>query len=159
MWSERTLRRTGIAVALAAALAAAQPPGQRPATDRTVPLDAFTATAHTVTQLRESGASPVCRLRVAVWEPHRPDADRFPPRVLGEAIGLFGDRWLDIRAWDALAPVLSDRLRLCREKGFTAARLGDDWADPAGFALTAADWERFGGRVAVLAAEHGLALD
>jgi hypothetical protein len=158
MRSQRTLRRTGLAAALVVALATAEPPGETPAT-RTVALDVFQTTAHEVSELRRDGARPVCRLRTAVWEPHRPDAGRFPDSVLGKRHGLFGDRWLDITRWDSLAPVLSDRLRLCRDKGFDWVRFDEDWGDPGGVDLTAADWDRFGARVGALAAGHGLTID
>lgn len=157
MYSVHTLRVAWfVTAALVALLSAAT--DVRPEAGRTVTLDAFTATAGQVAQLRTDGAQPVCRLRVAVWEPHRSDADRFPSTALADHVGLFGDRWLDIRRWDALAPVLSDRLRLCREKGFEVVRLDGDWAHPGGAGLTDADWRRFGARVSALADAHGLAL-
>jgi hypothetical protein len=163
MYSPGTLRVAGfVAAALMALLTAvtseARPAQVAPEAGRTVTLDAFTATAGQVARLRADGARPVCRLRVAVWEPHRPDAARFPSAALADHVGLFGDRWLDIRRWDTIAPVLADRMRLCRQKGFELVRLGDDWAHPGGVGLTGADWQRFGARVNALADEHGLAL-
>lgn len=164
MWSRRALRRLSAATAVTVALLTAQAqlaeaPGARHATGQ-VQLDAFTATAHEVAQLRRAGAVPVCRLRAAVWEAERPDAGRFPARLVGEQVGPRGQRWLDVRAWPDLAPVLASRLRLCREKGFEVVVLADagDWTGPAGLGLTTADWHRFEDRVAELAAGHGLAL-
>jgi hypothetical protein len=157
--TRRWQRRLGLAVAVMAALlpAAAPERGAGFGGGPEVARDAFTTTAHEVKQLRQAGAVPVCRVRVAVWEPGRPDADRLPPRVrAGPTGGGPGERWLDIRAWDVLAPVLSDRIRLCREKGFTAVTVGPDWAAPAGVGLTRDDWEHFGHRVHGLVAEHGL---
>lgn len=145
-------RLAAVAAVAATALAAGSPIGRQE-----VVRDAFTTTAHEVTELRRAGAVPVCRLQVAVWEPERPDAARFPARVRAGVTGASGgERWLDIRAWDELAPVVSDRLRLCREKGFTVANLGHRWGDPAGAGLTAADWDRFRAQVLTLAARHGL---
>ncbi len=163
MHSPGALRVAGFVTAALMTLLTAVTSEMRPAqappeSGHTVTLDAFTATAGQVARLHADGARPVCRLRVAVWEPHRPDAARFPSAVLADHLGLFGDRWLDIRRWDTLAPVLSDRMRLCRQKGFELVRLGDDWAHPGGVGLTGTDWQRFGARVDALADEHGLAL-
>jgi hypothetical protein len=163
MWSPDTLRRAGIITTLAVTLATvathvaagpadSDPPPAGPA----VVLDAFTATAYEVDRRRGDGQRPVCRLRVAVWEPHRPDAARFPAEVLGETTGLFGDRWLDIRQWHTGAPMLSDRLRLCQEKGFAVVRWDDDWGHPGGLGLTDDDWDEFRIQVAALAAANGL---
>jgi hypothetical protein len=164
----RWRRRLATAAAVAVAVVAAGDPvgrhevvGDEVVRDEVVRdevvRDAFTATAHEVTELRRAGMVPVCQVRVAVWEPGRPDAARFPARVRAGATGAGdGEQWLDVRAWDTLAPVISDRLRLCREKGFAVADLGREWGDPAGAGLTAADWDRFGGWVLAVAEWHGL---
>lgn len=151
MWSRRALRRLGTAVAVGVALLALDKPPARNA----VELDVFAATAHEVDLLRSNGAVPVCRVPAAVWEPHRPDAARFPQRVLGTHAGPGGQRWLDLGAWQLLSPVLSARLRLCQEKGFEAVTLGGTSGpgDPAG-----AGWDRFAARLAEIADELGLAV-
>lgn len=155
MWSERGLRRTATALAVAVAVATVQP--GRTAPGEEVVLDVFTTTAHEAGQHRQRGATVVCLVPVAVWQPDRPDAARFPPGMLGEPAGG-GSRRVDIRAWPALAPILSDRLRLCHEKGLHRTALGGtaDWGHPAGFGLTAGDWDRFAARVAAMARAHGL---
>ena len=155
MLTSRGQRRLGVVVAVAVALIPAPPPAAVPPGGEVV-RDAFTATAGEVRTLREDGAVPVCGLRVAVWEPDRPDAGRLPPHLHGDPAGAGGERWLDPRAWPDLAPVLSDRLRLCWEKGFTAVSVGPRRAHPAGTGLTPADWARFDQRVRDLAARHGL---
>jgi hypothetical protein len=153
-------RRLGLVVAVVVALLpAAGPDGRNPGGGPEAVRDVLTTTAHEVNQLRRAGEVPVCQVRVAVWEPGRPDAARVPPSVrAGPTGGAAGEQWLDIRAWDDLAPVLSDRIRLCREKGFTVVTFGPDWGGSAGVGLTGADWQRFGQRVRGLATEHGLAV-
>ena len=69
-----------------------------------------------------------------------------------------GERWLDIRQWSALEPILADRFRLCRGKGFQAV-LPDDmdgYAHPSGFPLTFDDQLTFNRRIAELARRTGL---
>jgi hypothetical protein len=42
---------------------------------------------------------------VGSWEDWRPDKDQFPPEVLGNDYdGWQGEKWLDIREIDKLAP-------------------------------------------------------
>ncbi|MFD0822334.1 endo alpha-1,4 polygalactosaminidase [Micromonospora zhanjiangensis] len=67
-------------------------------------------------------------------------------------------RWLDVRRWDVLEPVLTDRLRLCRGKGFDGVAFGrvDGWAYRTGFPLTFDDGLAFNRRLAALA--HSLSL-
>lgn len=152
MWSDRTLRRLGTTAAVVAALSvmatdhSAPPaaPGLPAAheaaaragdvaaradeivrqTGGVVVLDPFTTAAGEVAALQAMEASVACQLRVDVWEPDLPDAARFPPSALGALTGAApGERRLDPRAWPEIAPVLSDRLRLCRDKGFDAVDL------------------------------------
>ncbi len=52
-------------------------------------------------------------------EDWRPDAGQFPPELLGKDYeGWPGEKWLDIRRIDLLAPILRARLDLCKAKGF-----------------------------------------
>jgi hypothetical protein len=86
-----------------------------------------------------------------------PDAGRIPSRALGETAGS-GRRWLDIRDWETLEPVLADRMRLCVRKGFDAvdADATFGYASRSGFDLTDDDQVTFNRNVAELA--HGLGL-
>ncbi|ASW53992.1 endo alpha-1,4 polygalactosaminidase [Plantactinospora sp. KBS50] len=98
-------------------------------------LDPFTSTLEVTGQLaprRLFGPYRrlVCHLDAGRYEPTRPDAERFPPEIIGAGSPDTGDdggappadgaRWLDIRRWDLLRPVLADRLRLCLSKRFDA---------------------------------------
>src|SRR5262249_54957212 len=68
-------------------------------------------------------------------------------------------RWLDIRQWTRIAPILTDRLQLCRAKGFQAvdADHGDGYAHSSGFPLTAGEQLAFDRNVVRLAHRAGLA--
>lgn len=155
--TERALRRTGAAIAIVVALATAADAADHGPRVRVV-QDVFTTTAHEVEQQRRAGATPVCAVRVGVWRLHDPDADRFPPRTRsGPTGGAIGERWLDLRAWETLRPMVADRLRLCREKGFDVVTLPgrDRWG---GGQLTSAERDRFGARVEDVAAELGVSV-
>jgi hypothetical protein len=73
--------------------------------------------------------------------------------VPGQPGGAPRGRWVDIRQWQVLEPVLSDRFRLCRGKGFVAVLpIGvDGYRQRSGFPLTFDDQLVFNRRVAELA--------
>jgi len=63
----------------------------------------------------------ICYISVGSYENWRPDADQFPKEVLGKDYeGWSGEKWLDIRRIDLLAPIMLARLDLCKAKGFDA---------------------------------------
>src|SRR4051812_43644896 len=116
---------------------------------RVFALDPFTNPADTVRALHRDGRPVFCRLWAGLWESERPDAARFGAGLVGNLVGPAEDtaekgraragsvRWLDIRAIDALAVILEDRLILCAAKGFDGIALSavDGYAHPTGFAL------------------------
>lgn len=122
-------------------------------------LDAFTATAAQVARLHAAGRRVICYVNAGAYEDFRPDARRFPAALIGRSNGWPGERWLDIRGWDMLRPILADRFRMCRDKGFDAVEADnvDGYANDTGFALRPADQLAFNRRVARLAHSFGLA--
>lgn len=104
-------------------------------------VDLFDVPASTVAALQAQGRRVVCYFSAGAWEDWRPDAGRFPADVLGESNGWPGERWLDIRRLDALAPIMRARLDLCASKGFDGVEPDniDGFSNDTGFALTAAD--------------------
>ncbi|WP_433391260.1 endo alpha-1,4 polygalactosaminidase [Micromonospora sp. KLBMP9576] len=121
-------------------------------------LDPVTTTAAQTAELRSRDRRLVCQVPVGSVLPTDPDADRFPAVVRGAAAPRPQSRWLDVRQWDALRPVLADRFRLCRGKGFGAVALADadGYASRSGFPLTFDDQLRFNRRLAELARSLGL---
>ncbi len=85
-------------------------------------IDLFENDFNTVAALHARGRKVVCYMSAGSWEKWRPDADRFPSSVIGnEYEGWAGERWLDIRQIDTLAPVMRARLDQCRAKGYSRA--------------------------------------
>lgn len=72
-----------------------------------------------IDELHDRGIKVICYISVGSWEDWRPDASSFPEIVLGRDYeGWPGERWLDIRRLDLLAPLIPARLDLCAAKGF-----------------------------------------
>jgi len=74
-----------------------------------------------IDELHAKGRKVICYMSVGSWEDWRPDKDKFPAEVLGKDYeGWHGEKWLDIRQMDKLAPIMLARLDLCKAKGFDA---------------------------------------
>ncbi|MGI5213640.1 endo alpha-1,4 polygalactosaminidase [Plantactinospora sp. CA-290183] len=121
-------------------------------------LDGFRTPVEDIYRLRALDRWLVCYVEAGIHHDFRPDAGRFPAAVLGRPTGTNDGRWLDIRQWSALEPILADRFRLCRGKGFTAVLPAgmDGYAHRSGFPLTFDDQLRFNRRLAALARNTGL---
>ncbi len=124
-------------------------------------LDLFDTPAETVAALRARGVRSVCYLNAGAWERWRPDADRFPQEVLGKAYtGWPGERWLDVRRIDLLAPILEARLDLCREKGFDSVEADNvnGFENDTGFAIDRTHQLAFNRWLAAAAHARGLSI-
>jgi hypothetical protein len=127
-------------------------------------LDGFETSATTVADLHEHGVHVLCYVSMGTWEDWRPDAGQYPAAVIGkEWTEWKGERFLDIRRLDLLAPVIEARLDMCKAKGFDAVEPDniDTYQDGkaiTGFDLTAADQIRFNLWLAKAAHERDLAI-
>ena len=84
-------------------------------------IDLFENAASVIQTLHGQGRKVIGYTSVGSREEWRPDAGRFPPELLGKDYeGWPGEKWLDIRRIDLLAPILRARLNLCKAKGFDA---------------------------------------
>ena len=95
-----------------------------------------------IDELHAKGRKVICYISVGSWEDWRPDKDQFPPEVLGKDYdGWPGERWLDIRQLDKLAPIMRARLDLCQSKGFDAVEPDnmEIYTNDTGFPLTYED--------------------
>lgn len=124
-------------------------------------IDLFDHSAETVAALHEQGSKVVCYISVGSYEDWRPDADQFPDAVLGKDYeGWPGEKWLDIRQIDLLAPIMRARLDLCKSKGFDAVEPDnmDSYTNDTGFPLTAADQLAYNRWLAAEAHARGLSI-
>ena len=102
-------------------------------------IDLFENDARVVEELHQAGRRVVCYLNVGSWEEWRPDADQFPAAVIGKKYtGWPGEKWLDIRQIDLLAPIMRARLDECQAKGFDGVEPDnmDGYTNDTGFPLT-----------------------
>jgi hypothetical protein len=108
---------------------------------RVFDVDGFDVTAATVARLHRLHRYVVCYVDVGTWEDWRPDSGRFPQSLLGSSNGWPGERWLDVRRLDVLGPIMRDRIRMCRSKGFDAVEPDnvDGYSNDSGFPLSGAD--------------------
>jgi hypothetical protein len=105
-------------------------------------IDLFDNDVTTVAALHVQGRKVVCYISVGSWEDWRPDADQFPASVLGNDYeGWPGEKWLDVRQIDLLAPIMRARLDQCQAKGFDGVEPDniDGYTNDTGFPLTYQD--------------------
>jgi len=124
-------------------------------------IDGFDSSAALVRQLHALGRHVICYIDVGTWENWRPDAGQFPSSVLGKAVaGWPGERWLDIRQFSTLDPIMEKRLDMCKAKGFDAVEPDniDGYTNETGFPLTSADQLRFNRWIAGEAHRRGLSV-
>ena len=124
-------------------------------------IDLFDSDASVVAALQAQGRKVVCYVSVGSWEGWRPDAGQFPSSVIGkDYVGWPGEKWLDIRQVQALAPVMRARLDLCRDKGFDGIEPdnADGYTNDTGFPLTYEDQIRYNRWLADEAHARGLSI-
>ena len=101
-------------------------------------IDLFDNDAATVAALHAAGRKVVCYMNAGGWEDWRPDAPRFPAEIIGANLDDWeGERWLDIRRIDILAPIMEARMDSCRDKGFDGLEPDniDGYLNDTGFPL------------------------
>jgi len=81
-----------------------------------VDIDLFEASQAVIDQLHADGRVVICYFSAGSWENWRSDAASFPTALLGHGNGWPGERWLDIRQLDQLAPIMQQRLDLAVSK-------------------------------------------
>jgi len=105
-------------------------------------IEMFDNDASAVAALHAQGRIVICYISVGSWEDWRPDAGQFPAEVIGKDYsGWEGEKWLDIRQIDLLAPIMRARLDQCAAKGFDGVEPDniDGYTNDTGFPLTYED--------------------
>lgn len=124
-------------------------------------IDIFDNNASVVADLHAKGRKVIGYINVGSWENWRPDKDQFPPEVLGEDYeGWPGERWLDIRRLDLIAPIMRARLDICKAKGFDAVEPDnmEIHSNGSGFPITYKDQLKYALWLAEEAHQRGLAI-
>lgn len=124
-------------------------------------IDLFTNNASVVNALHAKGRKVICYISAGSLEDWRSDANQFPESVVGkEYKGWPGEKWLDIRRLDILAPIMSKRLDQCRDKGFDGVEPDNinGYSQDTGFALTAADQLKYNRWLATEAHKRNLSI-
>ena len=124
-------------------------------------LDLFDAEQPVIDTLHAAGGFVICYFSAGSFEDWRPDVARFPKDVLGKAYeGWPGERWLDIRRREVLAPILEARLDLATRKDCDAVDPDnvDGFSIQTGFAISVNDQRAFNRWLAEAAHARGLAI-
>ncbi len=124
-------------------------------------IDLFDNDSSVIDELHAMGRKVICYISVGSWEDWRPDKDQFPPEVLGRDYdGWPGEKWLDVRQIDQLAPVMRARFDLCKAKGFDALEPDNMqiYDNHTGFPITYEDQLRYARWLADEAHTRGLAI-
>jgi hypothetical protein len=114
-----------------------------------------------IDDLHAKGRKVICYVSVGSYEDWRPDKDQFPAEVLGNDYdGWPGEKWLDIRQIDKLAPIMLARLDLCASKGFDGFEPDnmEIYTNDTGFPLTYQDQLKYALWLADEAHKRGLAI-
>lgn len=122
-------------------------------------LDLFDTSSETIAMLHQRGIFVMCYFSAGSYEDWRPDASSFPSEVLGKDMeGWPGEKWLDIRRIDLLAPIMEARLNLARSKGCDGVDPDNvnGYTHDTGFPLTAEDQKRYNIFLAETAHQRGL---
>lgn len=124
-------------------------------------IDMEDAAIAQVGALHAKGDKVMCYINAGAWEDWRADAGDYPPEVLGNDYdGWPGEKWVDIRRIDLLAPILRARLDLCKSKGFDGVDPDNmaGFMENTGFPLTAFDQVIFNKWLAGEAHARGLSI-
>jgi hypothetical protein len=126
-----------------------------------IDIDLFDHDALVIEELHSRGLKVICYISVGSWEDWRPDRDHFPESVIGKKYqGWPGERWLDIRRIDLLAPVIEARFDLCQSKGFDGVEPDnmDGYSNNTGFDISFEDQLAFNTWLADEAHARGLSI-
>jgi hypothetical protein len=124
-------------------------------------LDMFDTSPETIAELRSRGVKVMCYFSAGTFEDHRSDADKFPASLLGNDLAdNSGEKWIDIRNLQILAPIMLERITLATQKGCDGIDPGnvDGYAHDTGFALTPEDQLAYNIFLATAAHQMGLGI-
>jgi len=124
-------------------------------------LDLFDTDPAVITDLHARRIFVMCYFSAGSFENWRPDVNAFPAGILGLGLeGWEGERWLDIRRVDLLAPIMEARLDLAAEKGCHGVDPDNvnGYTNETGFPLTYEDQLNYNIWLAESAHSRGLSI-
>ena len=124
-------------------------------------IDLFENDASVVAALHAKGAKVICYTSVGSREDWRPDANQFPKEIVGKDYPDWsGEKFLDIRQIDKLAPIMLSRFDLCKQKGFDGVEPDniDTYDADTGFPITYQDQLKYNRWLAEQAHARGLSI-
>ncbi len=125
-------------------------------------VDLFDTPQSTIDKLHQMGRKVICYFSAGTYEDWRPDAKKFFGKgVLGKPLEDWeGERYLDIRRLDVLAPIMEARLDLAVQKGCDAVDPDNvqNYLEDSGFPLTYQDQLTYNRWLAAQAHKRGLAV-
>lgn len=124
-------------------------------------VDLFETPQEVIDALHGQGSKVACYFSAGSYENWRSDAPSFPKAVLGNNMkGWPGERWLDIRRIDLLAPIMTARLDLCKSKGFDSVDPDnvEGYLNRPGFPLNASEQLTYNRWLASEAHNRGLSI-
>lgn len=124
-------------------------------------LDLFGTDSVTITDLHTRDIFIMCYFSAGSFEDWRPDINDFPAEILGkEYEGWPGEKWLDIRKIELLAPIMTARLDLASQKGCDGVDPDNvhGFVNNTGFPLTYEDQLQYNIWLAESAHERGLSI-
>ncbi len=123
-------------------------------------VDLFDTPRSTIDALHAAGHVVICYFSAGTLESWRPDADLFPADLVGNKSSWPREQWLDIRAVDRLAPIITARLDLAVEKDCDGVEPDnvDAYINDSGFTLSSTDQLRFNRFLANEAHRHRLSV-
>ena len=124
-------------------------------------IDLFENDATVVAALHAKGAKVICYTSVGSREDWQPDADKFPTEIVGKDYpGWPGEKFLDIRRIDKLAPIMLARFDLCKQKGFDGVEPDnvDTYGMETGFPIAYEDQLKYNRWLVTQAHARGLSI-
>lgn len=113
----------------------------------------------TVRKIHNSGARAIAYISAGTWENYRSDKGDFPQSVIGKRYDEWPDEyWLDVRRVDVLLPIMRERMKVCKRKGFDGVQFDnlDGFQQSTGFPLTRKDYLKYAARLSNIAHKLGL---
>jgi hypothetical protein len=124
-------------------------------------VDLFDTSQQTIADLHSDARTVICYFSAGSYENWRADANSFPEDVQGNALeDWIGERWLDIRNIDQLAPIMTARMDLAVSKGCDGVEPDnvDAYTNNSGFDLSAEHQLTYNRWLAEQAHQRGLSI-